>query len=113
MPFKIVRNDITKMTTEAIVNTANCMPAVGHGCDTAVYKAAGYEELLASCKIYYSYCQSAVHRRETWRGRASAVLLSKESCIGSRIWDTVHCISIDRDRQLRISERGGNADRSR
>ena len=52
MPFKIVRNDITKMTTEAIVNTANCMPAVGHGCDTAVYKAAGYEELLAWRRKY-------------------------------------------------------------
>ena len=47
MPFKIVRNDITKMNTEAIVNTANDHPAVGTGCDHAVYMAAGYEELLA------------------------------------------------------------------
>lgn len=41
MPFKIVRNDITKMNTEAIVNTANDHPKVGTGCDRAVYKAAG------------------------------------------------------------------------
>ena len=47
MPFKIVRNDITKMNTEAIVNTANEYPVVGPGCDSAVYKAAGYEKLLA------------------------------------------------------------------
>ena len=46
MPLKIVRNDITKMNTEAIVNTANMYPIVGVGCDGAVYKAAGYEELL-------------------------------------------------------------------
>lgn len=47
MAFKIVRNDITKMNTEAIVNTANAHPTVGPGCDHAVYKAAGYEELLS------------------------------------------------------------------
>ena len=47
MAFKIVRNDITKMNTEAIVNTANDQVTVGAGCDTAVYKAAGYDELLA------------------------------------------------------------------
>jgi hypothetical protein len=47
MPFKIVRNDITKMHTEAIVNTANDRPTVGTGCDYAVYTAAGFEELLA------------------------------------------------------------------
>lgn len=47
MPLKIVRNDITKMTTEAIVNTANEYPAVGPGCDRAVYEAAGLDELLA------------------------------------------------------------------
>ena len=46
MAFKIVRNDITKMNTEAIVNTANDHPTVGTGCDSAVYKAAGYDELL-------------------------------------------------------------------
>ena len=37
MAFKIVRNDITKMNTEAIVNTANDHPTVGIGCDSAVY----------------------------------------------------------------------------
>ena len=46
MSLKIVRNDITKMNTEAIVNTANDYPTVGSGCDGAVYKAAGYDELL-------------------------------------------------------------------
>ena len=46
MPLKIVRNDITKMNTEAIVNTANGHPTVGTGCDYAVYTAAGYDELL-------------------------------------------------------------------
>ena len=45
--FKIVRNDITKMHTEAIVNTANERPEAGSGCDIAVYTAAGYDELLA------------------------------------------------------------------
>ena len=55
MPFKIVRNDITKMNTEAIVNTANDHPAVGTGCDYAVYMAAGYEELLAYRKEHIGF----------------------------------------------------------
>ncbi len=52
MPFKIVRNDITQMTTDAIVNTANKYPVVGPGCDSAVYKAAGYDKLLAYRKAH-------------------------------------------------------------
>lgn len=47
MPLKIVRNDITKMEVDAIVNTANAKVAVGNGCDMAVYKAAGFDELFA------------------------------------------------------------------
>lgn len=47
MAFKIVRNDITKMKVDAIVNTANEEPIYSSGTDTAVYKAAGEELLLA------------------------------------------------------------------
>ena len=47
MPFKIVRNDITKMQVDAIVNTANSAPVYSDGVDTAVYEAAGAEALLA------------------------------------------------------------------
>ncbi len=47
MPFKIVRNDITKMNTEAVVNTANERAVVDTGCDSAIYAAAGYDELLS------------------------------------------------------------------
>ena len=50
MPFKIVRNDITKMQVDVIVNTANPKPKYSSGTDTAVYKAAGEEELLAERK---------------------------------------------------------------
>lgn len=46
MSFKIIRNDITKMNTDAIVNTANTNVEVGPGCDYAIYQAAGYDELL-------------------------------------------------------------------
>ena len=55
MPLKIVRNDITKMNTEAIVNTANSYADVGPGCDSAIYKAAGHDELLAYRKEKIGY----------------------------------------------------------
>lgn len=47
MPFKIVRNDLTKMSVDAIVNTANPKPQYFSGTDSAVYKAAGEAKLLA------------------------------------------------------------------
>ena len=47
MPFKIVRNDITSMQVDVIVNTANEAPIYSNGIDSAVYKAAGEDDLLA------------------------------------------------------------------
>lgn len=47
MPLKIVRNDITRMQVDAIVNTANAEPIYSSGVDKAVYKAAGEKALLA------------------------------------------------------------------
>lgn len=41
MPFEIVRNDITKMRVDAIVNTANPRPVIGLGTDSAIHEKAG------------------------------------------------------------------------
>lgn len=48
MPFKIVRNDLTKMKVDAVVNTANPLVGYGAGTDEAIYRAAGTGELLAA-----------------------------------------------------------------
>ena len=50
MPFKIVRNDITHVKADVIVNTANPKPIYASGTDLAVYMAAGADELLAERK---------------------------------------------------------------
>ena len=50
MPFRIIRNDITKVKADVIVNTANPKPAIGGGTDSAIYEAAGKEQLLAERK---------------------------------------------------------------
>jgi O-acetyl-ADP-ribose deacetylase (regulator of RNase III) len=50
MPFQIIRNDITKVKADAIVNTANPKPRIGRGTDSAIYAAAGEELLLAARK---------------------------------------------------------------
>ena len=48
MPFQLIRQDITRVYADAIVNTANPKPVVGAGTDYAIYKAAGKAELLAA-----------------------------------------------------------------
>lgn len=40
MAFKILRNDITKVRADAIVNTANPFPAVGRGTGSTIYEAS-------------------------------------------------------------------------
>ena len=51
MPFQIVRNDISHMRVDAIVNTANPRPVIGAGTDAMVHRAAGPELLMARQRI--------------------------------------------------------------
>ena len=56
MPFEIVRNDITKMKVDVIVNPTNRALSAGGGLDAAIHKAAG-PDLSVECRSIGS-CQT-------------------------------------------------------
>ena len=61
MPFEIVRNDITRMNVDAVVNTASRTPVVGYGVDLGINKKAGPKLLEARKEIgYIAHGQAAV-----------------------------------------------------
>ena len=56
MPFTIVRQDITKMQVDAIVNAANTELQMGGGVCGAIFRQAGPEKLQAACNAI-GFCE--------------------------------------------------------
>ena len=50
MPMVVVRNDITKIEADAIVNPANKRLAHGNGTSDAIFEKAGAEKLAQACR---------------------------------------------------------------
>ena len=97
MPFQIVRNDITKMKTDAVVNAANSDLRQGAGVCGAVFNAAGAEKLAAECKRIghcdvgaavvtsgYDLCEYIIHTvGPVWHGGISGEKEKLENCYKS------------------------------
>ena len=77
MPLEIVRNDITAMKVDVIVNSAHPTPEVGGGVDYAIHRAAGPELIAERRKIGTS-------QRER---RSSRPLFSFRQSTSSIRWD--------------------------
>lgn len=111
MAFQIIQADITNITADAIVNSANPDPVYGRGVDAAIYHAAGADLLLkerekigvlstGEAVATPAFALSAKYIIHTvgpvWAGGESGELLALEACYQNALMlaENLECESI-------------------
>lgn len=98
MPFKIIRNDITKVKADAIVNTANPNPIFASGTDLAIYEAAGIEQVLAERRKIGKIARGEVAVTGAYNLKAKYTVADKEKAknelLGKAVKDSMAKASI-------------------
>ena len=99
MTLKLVRNDIVKMKTEAIVNAANEQLLAGGGVCGAIFRAAGHDKLQKACDEIghcptgsavitsgFDLCRYIIHTvGPIWRGGTNGEAEHLKSCYSSSL----------------------------
>ncbi len=95
MALHLIRNDITKVSADAIVNSANPKPICGGGTEYSIYRAAGFDRLLkareeigpldiASVAVTSAFDLKAKHIIHTvgpvWNDGKSGEFLALQNC---------------------------------
>lgn len=105
LPFHIIRNDITKVNADAIVNTANPKVAIGGGVDSAIYKAAGREKLLEARRKIGTLMPGEVAATKAFGLNAKDIIHVSSPCWIDGTKNEIECLHLCYQRALQLAKK--------
>lgn len=105
LPFQIIRNDITKVKADAIVNTVNPKVAIGGGVDSAIYKTAGREKLLEARRKIGTLMPGEVATTKAFGLNAKYIIHVSSPCWIDGTKNEIECLHLCYQRALQLAKK--------